>query len=178
MSDDWDEFTSFVASSSAALFRVAGLLCSGDVHTAQDLVQETYAETYRRWESVRDPNARLAYARRILVRAASKRWKRQTVDHTEPLSVDTEVSESHADRVIVGRDLWEALAGLSPRQRAVVVLRYYEDMSEAEIAEVLGCSRGAVKSHASRGLRTLERLLGGPTYLGAGRDGSHDDIGN
>jgi RNA polymerase sigma factor (sigma-70 family) len=79
--------------------------------------------------------------------------------HEGPLGV------SHADQVAEAQDLWAALAALSPRQRAVVVLRYYDDMTEAQIAEVLGCSPGAVKSHASRGLRRLQERLGGPGYI-------------
>ncbi|MEO8107587.1 MAG: SigE family RNA polymerase sigma factor, partial [Actinomycetes bacterium] len=137
MADDLDEFTSFVASSSAALFRLAGLLTSGDTHAAQDLIQESYGETYRRWDSIRDPGARQAYARRILVRAATRRWKRLRSDrHEHQLHVD-DADVGLADQVAHARDLWVALAALSPRQRAVVVLRYYEDLTEAQIAEVL-----------------------------------------
>jgi RNA polymerase sigma-70 factor (sigma-E family) len=178
VTDDLDEFTSFVASSSAALFRVAGLLTSGDAHAAQDLVQEAYSETYRRWSSIRDADARQAYARRILVRAATRRWQRLRVEHHEAQVHGRDVEVGHADRVTEARDLWVALGALSPKQRAVVVLRYYEDMTEAQIAEVLNCSPGAVKSHASRGLRTLQERLGGPAYLKPALDGSPDDAVN
>lgn len=178
MTVDLDEFTSFVASSSPALFRVAGLLTSGDAHAAQDLVQEAYSETYRRWGSILDPDARQAYARRILVRAATRRWQRLRVERPGQHLHDAVVGVGHADQVAQAHDLWVALATLSPKQRAVVVLRYYEDLTEAQIAEVLGCTPGAVKSHASRGLRTLQERLGGPAYLKPALDGSPDDAVN
>lgn len=178
MTDDLDEFTSFVASSSAALFRVAGLLTSGDTHAAQDLVQEAYSETYRRWSSIRDPGARHAFARRILVRAATRRWRRLRVEQPAKQLREAPVSVSHADQVAEAQDLWVALAALSPKQRAVVVLRYYDDMTEAQIAEVLGCSPGAVKSHASRALDNLSERLGGPAYMRPMLDGSANDTVN
>ena len=174
MTDDRDEFTLFVSSSSADLFRVAGLLASGDIHAAQDLVQESYSETYRQWSSIRDPEARQAYARQILVRAATRRWKRLRVEQSEQY-LHERVDGGHADSVAEAHDLWAALRKLSPKQRAVVVLRYYEDLTEAQIAEVLNCSPGTVKSHASRGLRSLQATLGGPKYRSTEKEGRRDD---
>lgn len=166
MGDEVDEFTTFVASSSAALFRLAGLLTSGDTHTAQDLVQEAYSETYRRWGRIREPEARLAYARRVLVRAATRRWKQVAADrqHLKTFRVGPSASW-HAEQVDVEQDLLAALRELSARQRAVVVLRYYEDLTEAATADVLGCSVGAVKSHSSRAMRALQQVLGGSAYF-------------
>ena len=115
---------------------------------------------------------------RILVRAATRRWQRLRVEQPGQHLHEVGVGVGHADQVAEAHDLWVALAALSPKQRAVVVLRYYEDMTEAQIAEVMGCSPGAVKSHASRGLRNLLERLGGPAYLKPATDGSHDDTVN
>ena len=166
MTDDLDEFALFVASSSAALYRTAALLTSGDPYAAQDLMQEAYGETYRRWHRIEEPKAALAYTRRILVRMASSRWKRIGKDraHLEATPVREAVT-AHDDLVDAQQDLLAALRQLSPRQRAVVVLRYYEDLTEADTAAILGCSTGAVKSHASRALRSLRELLGSDQHL-------------
>lgn len=166
MTDDLDEFALFVASSSAALFRTAALLTGGDTHAAQDLMQEAYGETYRRWHRIREPKAAAAYTRRILVRMASRRWKQLGV-HQAHLDASNarETVTAHDDVVHAQQDLLAALRRLSPRQRAVVVLRYYEDLTEADTAAILGCSVGAVKSHGSRALRSLRELLGSDDYL-------------
>ena len=172
MTDDLDEFALFVASSSAALFRTAALLTGGDTHAAQDLMQDAYGETYRRWHTIREPKAAAAYTRRILVRAASRRW-RQIGNHQAHLDA-TGVREgitAHDDLVHAQQDLLAALRRLSPRQRAVVVLRYYEDLTETDTAAILGCSVGAVKSHGSRALRSLRELLADDTHLDRGVDG-------
>ena len=164
--DDRDEFSSFVASSSAALFRTAALLAAGDVYAAQDLMQDAYSETYRRWHRIEEPRAALAYTRRILVRTASRRWKAIEA-HSSRLAPGElrEHTIGHEEAVHAQQDLLAALRQLSPRQRAVVVLRYYEDLTEGDTAAILGCSVGAVKSHASRALRALRELLGSDDYL-------------
>ena len=168
MADNVDEFSSFVATRSAALFRTACFLTGGDRHAAQDLVQEALTGTFIRWSNIRDPSASEAYARRIMVRLSTKRWQRRRsapeilVDHAPETGVP-----GHEDQANVSYDLMSALAALTPRQRAVVVLRYYEDMTEAQIADALNCSPGTVKSHGSRGLKALMALLDSPDYTPA-----------
>jgi RNA polymerase sigma-70 factor (sigma-E family) len=164
--EDLDEFTSFVTSSSAALFRLAALLTGGDAHAAQDLVQDAFSDTYLRWHRIKEGGARVAYTRRILVRAASRRWRRAAADRHHLAALPRiDYVPGHADQVDTQQDLWAALGDLSARQRAVVVLRYYEGLTEAQTAEVLGCSVGAVKSHASRALRSMRERLGGTAYV-------------
>ncbi len=108
----------------------------------------------------------MAYTRRVLVRAATRRWKQVVADRQHLTTVWGGPSASgHADQVDVEQDLLAALRELSARQRAVVVLRYYEDLTEAATAEVLGCSVGAVKSHSSRALRAMRLVLGGSAYF-------------
>ena len=173
MDEDLDEFASFVTSSSAALFRLAGLLTGGDAHAAQDLLQEAFGETYLRWHRIREPEARASYTRRILVRAATRRWKRVVAEGLHLAAhPSNDFVPGHADLVDAQQDLWMVLGELSARQRAVVVLRYYEGLTEAQTAELLGCSVGAVKSHASRALRSMRQGLGGPEYFKGEAEGT------
>lgn len=157
-----DEFTEFVAARSSALLRTACLLTAGDRQRAEDLLQEAFVETYKRWSRIKDPGARELYLRRILVRSASRGWRSRRrmveVSYAEP--PDTPIPGWTADSSSLRIDIDHFLAALSPKQRAVIVLRYYEDLSEAGIATLLGCAPGTVKSHASRGLRALERAMG------------------
>lgn len=108
----------------------------------------------------------MAYTRRILVRAATRRWKRVAAERQLLARLPSDDSvPGHAHMIDAQQDLWVALGGLSARQRAVVVLRYYEGLTEPQTAEVLGCSVGAVKSHASRALRSMRQGLGGTAYF-------------
>lgn len=154
-----DEFARFVADAGPRLLWTARLLRAGDHAAADDLLQDALIETYRRWSRIRDVSARYAYAHRILVRTATKRWKAQsrmleliTPDAGAQAYASLPDSDSRMD-------VWSALADLSPRQRAVVVLRYYEDLTEEQIADVVGCSRGSVKTHTSRAMKALAGLL-------------------
>ncbi len=161
MTRDIDDFSAFVASRSTALLRTATLLRGGDRPLGEDLLQETFVHAYRSWGRIRDQGARDAYVRRILVRTATSRWRKRRAlderlsDHPPEGSVD-----GPAAGVAGQVDLWRALSSLTAQQRAVVVLRYYEDLSERDIADVLGCAPGTVKSHASRALKSLGQLLG------------------
>jgi RNA polymerase sigma-70 factor (sigma-E family) len=150
------DFEDFVRGRSTALLRTAYLL-TGDRGHAEDLLQGVLERMARRWPSITD--SREAYARRALVNAATNRWRRRA-------PVPVELTERHhlsAPDVSVGvavRDeLIRALLSLPARQRAVLVLRYFEDLSEAETARVLECSVGTVKSQASRGLDRLRHLV-------------------
>ncbi len=161
MARDSDDFSAFVASRSTALLRTATLLCGGDRPLGEDLLQETFVHAYRSWGRIRDHGARDAYVRRILVRTATGRWRRRRTTHEQVSDRTPEgLVEGHEAGVAGHVDVWRALAALSAQQRAVVVLRYYEDLSEREIADVLGCAPGTVKSHASRALKSLEQQLG------------------
>ncbi|WP_116951074.1 SigE family RNA polymerase sigma factor [Jiangella endophytica] len=159
-----DEFRRFVAGRSLALLRTAYALC-GDRHTAEDLVQGALAKLYRRWRKVDDPEG---YVRRILYNDQISRWRRRLVLHEDPVDVVPEnaapdLAGAVGDRV----DVLQLLRQLPPRQRAVLVLRYYEDLSEREIAAVLGCSTGTVRSQAHRALARLRGLALEPTLDGA-----------
>ena len=150
-----DEFSAFVADTSGSLYRTAYLLTGGDRHDAQDLVQDALVDTYARWETIRDPGSRQAFVRRVMVRKATRRWRRPPVAEVTTAMLPESTVTSHDAEVASSVDLTSALTQLSPKQRAVVVLRYYLDLSEADIAEALGCSTGAVKTHASRALKAL-----------------------
>ena len=155
--DDRDgAFTQYVHARGAQMLRTAVHLCAGDAAAAEDLVQNTLVRTYVSWRKVRDPELRDAYVRRIMVRLAARPGRRPVPVERLP---EPSPGASHED-VIADRDaVSHLLAVLSPRQRAVVVLRYYDDLSERDIADALGCSPGTVKAHASRALTTLRAGL-------------------
>ena len=145
------EFTEFVGSASLYLTRTAYLLC-GEEETARELVQETLVRTYAAWWRVRPADAR-AYARRVLVNLNIDRFRK-------PGDVPTETIEKvDATDAVAGVDdrdeVRRMLDSLAPQQRRVIVLRYFDDLSEAEVAACLGISVGSVKSSCSRGLAAL-----------------------
>lgn len=159
---DEDDFRAFVTARSASLLWFAHLL-TGDRHLAEDTVQTALAKTALAWSRVRRKDNPEGYVRRAIVTThlnAQRRrpWREQPrqfmPDDEQPpglLRAEDERDERDA--------MWQALAELPPRQRAVLVLRYYEELSEAEIAEVLGCARGTVKSQAAKGLLHLRRIV-------------------
>ncbi|MBE7324016.1 SigE family RNA polymerase sigma factor [Nocardioides sp. Y6] len=142
-------FNEFVAARGPAFQRAAFLL-SGDHHTAQDLVQQALLEAARRWEKIHTSPE--AYVRRSIYTANVSRWRRQKF-------VEHELTSDRAD--VAGHDpdtrmtLLQALEQLTSKQRAVVVLRYYEDLTEVQTAQALGVSVGTVKSTHSQALRRL-----------------------
>lgn len=150
-----DDFRGFVEARQQALMRTAYLLV-GDIHLAEDLLQTVFAKVARHWSRVaRDGNPE-AYTRRCLVNeAVSWRRRRQwyaespSAHPPEPVRAGDEVDALH--RIVLRR----ALAKLTPRQRAVIVLRFYEDRGVQETAELLGCSPGTVKSQTSHALGRL-----------------------
>ncbi|MFI7059631.1 SigE family RNA polymerase sigma factor [Kribbella sp. NPDC050124] len=157
-----DDFDEFVRGSSTRLLRTAVLL-TGDRAAAEDLVQETYERVYVRWRRIH--GAPEAYARKTLANLAANRW-RSRGRKPETALIDHDVATPDGTEGFVVRDqLLSALQELPPRQRAVVVLRYYEDLTEAQTAEALGCSLGTVKSQASRALDRL-RLITEPALEG------------
>jgi RNA polymerase sigma-70 factor (sigma-E family) len=175
VAEDTDEFAEFVAARSSPLLRLACLLTGGDRLAAEDLLQDAFTETFIRWRRIREPAGRDAYVRRILVRSATRRWRKRD-RHMESSSdkVPEPSVDSQTDRIIDSHAVWTCLSRLPPRQRAVVVLRYYEDLSELQTAELLGCATGTVKSHAARGLRALHRDLQECGYLTPKNTGGKD----
>ena len=131
--------------------------------TAEDVVQEAFAGLHRHWHGLRDAAAALAYLRTAVVNGSRSVLRRRKTarEYTPPHGVNARSAESLAMLTAEHQAVVRALAQLPDRQREVLVLRYYGGLSEAEIAEATGISRGTVKSTASRGLDALQRLIGG-----------------
>jgi RNA polymerase sigma-70 factor (sigma-E family) len=160
------DFEQFVTASSDALLRTAYLVAWDPVE-AEDLVQECLLAVARRWPRVRRMDHPHAYARRVLINLALDGAKRRTRQRQELVGDEAATLAAASDESSARRlhavglraELIEALATLAPRQRAVLVLRYFEDLSEAQVAELLGCSVGTVKSTAFRALARLQATL-------------------
>lgn len=148
------DFETFAAARWPRLLRTAYLL-TGDHHEAEDLVQVTLAKLFPAWPRVRGLDEPDAYVRRALVNNNLSRFRKRRVVQLLTPRLPERAQEGGAARTEERSLLLEALGTLPPRQRAVVVLRYWEDLSEQQAADVLGCSPGNVKSQASRGLRKL-----------------------
>ncbi|MFE9442659.1 SigE family RNA polymerase sigma factor [Streptomyces sp. NPDC006602] len=154
------QFQEFVQARWSRLVRTAYLL-TGDVHHAEDLTQTALAKAYRSWRRVSRSDSPEAYVRRMLVTCNSDRFRKRRVAESltaappEVAGRDESVSRVDERGVLLG-----ALAALPPKQRAVIVMRYWEDLPEAEVAEMLGCSPGTVKSQASKGLAKLRTYPG------------------
>ena len=160
---DDSSFEDFVAGSSARLFTTAKLLAGGHRAEAEDLLQGAYERAYRHWGRISRRTDPERYVRQILVNASVDRWRRLRRRPEAPLVVTGADPAATADTAsaVADRDLLlRGLAALPPRQRAVLVLRYYEDLSEAQTATALGCSVGTVKSQAARGLARLREMSG------------------
>lgn len=157
MTDREVEFVEFVRCRGASLRRTAFLLC-GDWHRAEDVVQIALLKLYRAWSKIRADGAVEAYARRILVRTAIDESRRQR-RRRERISDQLPEVAAPAHDSDATLDARRVLATLPARQRAVVVLRYWEDLPIEEVALALGCAEGTVKSQAAKGLASLRRLL-------------------
>jgi len=154
-----EEFDAFMTASWPSLYHTA-VLMTGNAQLAEDLLQNTMGKVYKSWRRVSRAEHPRAYARTILANEVTSWWRRRSSYELPVDSLPEPASTSGIEEQIVDADLmWQALSRLPARQRAVVVLRYYEDLSGAEIAATLGISEGAVKSHAHRALRTLESAL-------------------
>lgn len=153
-----DSIEDFVQARGPALWRAAWLL-TGDSARAEDLVQTALAKCWKHFDRVSRTGSFEAYVRRTLVTTHASWWRRRwrgevaTADLPESVAVGADADEAH--------DVRRALSALSPRQRAVIVLRYFEDLTEAQTADTLGVSLGAVKAHHSRAIAKLResRLL-------------------
>jgi RNA polymerase sigma-70 factor (sigma-E family) len=149
------DFAAYLQARQASVLRTAYLL-TGDRHTAEDLAQTAFAKLYLAWDRVRDQGSMDGYLRRILVNENNSLWRRgwKKREHaTDELPEPVPHLDQHDD----GRSgaLWDLVQTLPKKARAVLVLRYYEELSEAETAEVLGISVGTVKSQTSRALAAL-----------------------
>ena len=160
-SDRRADFTAYVRARETYLARLAYLL-TGDRDAADDLLQNTLAKVYRHWGRVASVEQPDAYVRRIMVNENNSRWRRfarrldqagsDVLEHTQaPAPAGLDRAESLS--------LWQQVQTLPRQQRACVVLRYYEDLTEAQTAEILGCSVGTVKSHTSRALGALRTSM-------------------
>jgi RNA polymerase sigma-70 factor (sigma-E family) len=151
------EFAEFFAATWSRLFRITYAL-TGDVGEAEDALQSAFVKAYASWHRVRSADRPEAYVRRMAVNEVlgvrRRAWWRleRTGPTPEPMGLRS-LEDDFVDRT----QMWAALMKLAPRQRAVLVLRYYEDLSEHAIADVLGCSRGTVKSQASDARSALRR---------------------
>ena len=148
------EFAAYMQARQASLLRTAYLL-TGDRHSAEDLVQTSLAKLYLAWDKVHDRGSIDGYVRRIMVNENTSLWRRawKRREHSSDSLPDRGAVDTYDDGM--GGELWSFVQTLPPRQRSVIVLRYYEQLSEAEIADVLGVSVGTVKSQASRALAAL-----------------------
>ncbi len=153
------DFAAFVAARGTSLFRLACLL-TGSPSEAEDLVQDSLEKVYLRWSRVSNADAPYPYVRRLMVNTLVSSRRRPTgrVEVLRPSPPDA-VVESPEQAVLEHQRVWPLVMALPTKQRAVVVLRYYEDLSEQQIADVLGCSPGSVKSQAHDALATLRREL-------------------
>ena len=166
VSRDRAEFAEFVAARSAALHRAAYLMV-GDVSLAQDLVQEALTKTYVAWPRLHDKGNAEAYTRKAITTTAISWFRRKGWSHERSTASPPELgTPGHAEGVTQSAWLWAALQDLPARQRAAIVLRFYEDLTEAQTAEAMGCAVGTVKSQVSAGIAKLrERFADDPDLL-------------
>ncbi|MDQ0683440.1 MULTISPECIES: SigE family RNA polymerase sigma factor [Streptomyces] len=168
------EFQAFVVGRWPRLMRTAFLL-TGEQHAAEDLVQSTLEQVYVAWRRVRAADEPEAYVRRVMVNAHARRHRKKLRELLAPrddgpgLAHETPAPGDLIARADDRQTLLRALAALPPRQRAAVVLRYWEDLTETQTAEAMGCSVGTVKSNAAKGiakLRAIPELADGVMYGG------------
>lgn len=160
MGDDGATFEEFVLARQAGLYRAAFLM-TGDRQLAEDLVQSSLERVYQHWRRVRAASNPDAYVRRIMVNLATDWWRSRryasvhlaAVEHVSP------GDPGHAEDVERRDQILRALRSLPPRMRAVLVLRYYEGLTETEAAAIMGCSVGTVKSQSSRALDRMRAVI-------------------
>jgi RNA polymerase sigma-70 factor (sigma-E family) len=165
-----EDYTEFVHASWPVLYRTAYLML-GDRGLAEDLVQTALAKTYASWGKVRDLGAARAYARTTLVNTATSWFRKKGWRNERPTERLRE--QAYDEDPTVRPGLMQALGQLPPRQRAVVVLRFYDDLSVADTARTLGCAEGTVKSQTFDALATLRTLLG-EAVVPIGSGATHD----
>jgi RNA polymerase sigma-70 factor (sigma-E family) len=159
------EFEEFVAATSPRLHRAAYAI-TRDHHRAEDAVQAALGKAYARWKRVVRTERPEAYVRRMVVNEVLS-WRRRSSSSELPSERTPDTAVAGPEAAYAESDaVWQALGRLAPRQRAVIVLRYYEQLSEAEIAEALGVRPGTVKSQASAAMAHLRALLADTTLEG------------
>jgi len=166
MPDTDGQFAALFAAAWPRLFRATWLV-AGDRHHAEDALQTAFTQAYAKWgrvSSARDPEA---YVRRMAINAALTRHRRSSTRRETVVAMPLDEQTAGAESEAPDDEIWQAVLGLPPRQRAIVVLRYYEDLSEAQIADTLDCRPGTVKSQASAALGHLRARLG-PSYITEG----------
>jgi RNA polymerase sigma-70 factor (sigma-E family) len=163
MNDRDQGFAAYFATKSSAMRGTAYLLC-GDWHRAEDLVQTAFVKLYRAWNRVARHQTLDAYTRRILVRTFLDETRRGFFHRERPTEEDLDLGASPAGNVEDRMVLQRALVEVPPRQRAALVLRFWEDLSVDETAKALGCSAGTVKSQVSRGLAAMRELVPANTF--------------
>ncbi|MEU9454823.1 SigE family RNA polymerase sigma factor [Streptomyces sp. NPDC048277] len=161
--DEEREFREFVTARSRPLLHTAYLL-TGDWEQGRDLLQTALASTARRWSKLRDREQPEIYVRRALYHAQVDRfrllsWGRETVTDTLPDQPSGQAAADWADTVVQRQDIMAALRRLPKRQRAVIVLRYFEDRPDNEIAAILGVAQGTVRSQTHKALVSLRTTL-------------------
>ena len=158
-------FAEFAAARARSLHRAAYLMV-GDPQLAQDLVQEALTKTYVAWPRLRDPHNAEAYCRKAITTTAITWFRRKGWNNERPTVALPEGPVNGHEEGVADRDrLWRALQALPPRQRAALVLRYFDDLTEAQTADALGCAVGTVKSQVSAGLAKLRAQLGDDVEL-------------
>ncbi|MFG1840808.1 SigE family RNA polymerase sigma factor [Micromonospora sp. NPDC049175] len=155
MAVDDEHFREFVETRYMDLLRVAYHL-TGSAQDAEDLVQTALVKVMRRWRRVDDP---MAYLRRVMVNHHISSWRRHRVHEVVTSILPDRSGRDMTEAVTERHALYEAMRELTPRTRAVIVLRYVVDLPEVAVAAALGCSVGSVKSRASRGLARLRLAL-------------------
>ena len=169
------EFERFAEAHADALLRNAYLM-AGDRGEAEDLVQECLLRLARKWPRVRSMEHPGAYARRVLFNLILDGGRQRARRRTELVALETTDGHGGADQTTAALEahveLVQALGGLPGRQRAVLVLRYFADLPEAEVASILDCSLGTVKSSTSRGLERLRQALDAAAPISAADDTS------
>ena len=164
------EFTAYLQARQPSLLRTAYLL-TGDRHQAEDVLQTSLAKLYLAWDKVNDRDSLDGYVRRIRVNENNSLWRKpwKKREHATEVLPDAATRDEYDD----GRSaaLWDVVQSLPPKARAVVVLRYYEQLTEAETADVLGISVGTVKSQCSRAIAALRDRV--PTSLHPGDPEDH-----
>ncbi|MGC4811257.1 SigE family RNA polymerase sigma factor [Micromonospora sp. DT228] len=155
MAVDDEHFREFVETRYMDLLRVAYHL-TGSAQDAEDLVQTALVKVMRRWRRVDDP---MAYLRRVMINQHISSWRRHRVHEVVTSILPDRSGRDMTEAVTERHALYEAMRELTPRTRAVIVLRYVVDLPEVAVAAALGCSVGSVKSRASRGLARLRLAL-------------------
>ena len=154
-----DDFGAFAVARGRSLRRLAYLL-TGDHHHAEDLLQVTLTKVYLSWDKIRDQRNADAYARRVIATTYTSWWRRRSWQERPADHIGERDQPDHTDDIVERAELRRLLHALPRQQRAVVVLRFYEDLTVADTAEALGIGVGTVKSYTSRALAAMRVQLG------------------